>query len=92
LRLQSGESLCERPVDLPELRRREKNEGCQKGHNDRDEIRLKRGEDSLDLLAHGLTDRLFNNCDCGRADGLSLSDAEELGALASLSDRADALH
>jgi hypothetical protein len=42
------------------------------------------------LLAHGLTDRLFNNWDWGRADGLS--DAEELGALASRSDRADMLH
>jgi hypothetical protein len=48
-------------VDLPELRGREQNIGRQSRHNDRDEIDLKRGEDSLDLLAHGVTDRLFNN-------------------------------
>jgi hypothetical protein len=60
-RLQRGETLCERPVDFLKLRRREKNVGGQDRHNDRYEIRFKRGEDSLDVLAHDVTDRLFNN-------------------------------
>src|SRR5262249_34260348 len=86
LRLQRGEALRERPVNLPELGRQDKNEGYQNRHNDRYEVGLKRGEDSLDVLAHDLTDRLFNKLGLGRADG-AISRRRALRARISLRSR-----